>query len=508
MDDSSFNLETNSKLIEKTNLTFKNSEQSAISNKSFHKDVNDLAHDTELDNASFNDTTKAKKNDSIYLGNDPMNIRRENRDYQGSNTKNDAESAENKGSMKTEIGREFKPSTIQSDQEKTEKSVLKLEEPVILKKIISKQEKSAFNYLIKEKEFQPKHYLKDTQIDEEEMEEQNNFEVERIIGHRFNIERKLYFLVKWKGWPDIFNSWEPEVNFANFRIVLNEYIEKIGGNSDDYYDYFQTMIEFDNLADPDHTRERDLSSYVYVLDKKGYLATAENLLTNDFYMPSQTIRCAKPSTSMTMGSRSKTNFISVTGSVSVPESQSVSNAVKRETDSDQANQSKQSKLNMEQSRSSGQNSSDPASVFPEKSATESTLMPKFFNNMCEPEKDSIKLERTSNFATLREEPVRTKYFQLLKKNIGLNLKRRICEREQAQDPALFGSFKFGDVPLRILKIEVVTVLPKEVHLNCLVEWVNRKNGFKPKNSVYSNHILKQKSPLLLINYYESNIHIY
>ena len=355
---------------------------------------------------------------------------------------------------------------------------------------INSKQNDSLNYLIKEKEFNPKNYFNNLKIDEEDLEEQNCFEVEKVLGHRFNFEKKLYYFVKWKGWPAMFNSWEPEENFAKNRIVLMEYIDKIGGDKADYQNYLETLLEFDNLNNKKTSKNKDISNFVYVLDKSEYLATAENFLKNEFYMPTQIIRSAQPSNPIVMGCKNKKNMITIAGSALNQNLQDLNSSPSK----------------IQKSKSSGLNSESMTSLV-DKTVDEKSIMPKFFNNMCEPEKNAQIID-DNNILVSSEAPVRSKFYKLLKNNIGLDLKKRICEREEAKDPALFGSFRYGDVPLRILKIEVVSVLPKEVQLNCLIEWVHRKNGFKPKNSVYSNHILKQKSPLLLINFYESNIHIF
>jgi hypothetical protein len=48
------------------------------------------------------------------------------------------------------------------------------------------------------------------------------YEVERILEHRKRKGQKEYF-VKWKGWPDSYNQWEPEENLINAPDVLRDY---------------------------------------------------------------------------------------------------------------------------------------------------------------------------------------------------------------------------------------------------------------------------------------------
>jgi hypothetical protein len=45
----------------------------------------------------------------------------------------------------------------------------------------------------------------------EVVNEEEEFEVEAIMGHRFfGKGRKLQYLVKWKGYPTADNTWEPQ----------------------------------------------------------------------------------------------------------------------------------------------------------------------------------------------------------------------------------------------------------------------------------------------------------
>lgn len=63
--------------------------------------------------------------------------------------------------------------------------------------------------------------LDDSEYDELEEED---FEVEDILGHKIENSENL-FLVKWKGYEDIHNSWIKEYDF-NDKDLLEEYILK------------------------------------------------------------------------------------------------------------------------------------------------------------------------------------------------------------------------------------------------------------------------------------------
>jgi transposase InsO family protein len=55
-----------------------------------------------------------------------------------------------------------------------------------------------------------------------ETEESNEFEVERIIAQRGDNHNKE-FLVKWLGYDDLDNTWEPETNLTNCRQLLAQF---------------------------------------------------------------------------------------------------------------------------------------------------------------------------------------------------------------------------------------------------------------------------------------------
>ena len=49
------------------------------------------------------------------------------------------------------------------------------------------------------------------------------YEVEAILNHKQRWGKELEFMVKWKGYGDHENSWEPESNLLNCARLLGEY---------------------------------------------------------------------------------------------------------------------------------------------------------------------------------------------------------------------------------------------------------------------------------------------
>ncbi len=57
-------------------------------------------------------------------------------------------------------------------------------------------------------------------------EDYKEYEVEKIIKHRKNKKTgKIEYFIKWKGYSDKFNSWEPENNLEHCQAILKEFRE-------------------------------------------------------------------------------------------------------------------------------------------------------------------------------------------------------------------------------------------------------------------------------------------
>jgi hypothetical protein len=61
-----------------------------------------------------------------------------------------------------------------------------------------------------------------------ETEEEREFEVEKILDHRDYEQIKLReFLVKWSGYDETENTWEPEENLRHCKERLQDYWKRV-----------------------------------------------------------------------------------------------------------------------------------------------------------------------------------------------------------------------------------------------------------------------------------------
>ena len=65
-----------------------------------------------------------------------------------------------------------------------------------------------------------------TEAEVEGEEEKNEWEVEKIVGKKLT-NRKVFYNVKWKDYPDEENTWEPLSNLASCPDLISQYEDKL-----------------------------------------------------------------------------------------------------------------------------------------------------------------------------------------------------------------------------------------------------------------------------------------
>lgn len=54
-------------------------------------------------------------------------------------------------------------------------------------------------------------------------QQQLTYEVEKIMDHKI-INGQIFYLVKWVGWDEADNTWEPEENVLRCPLIVSEYM--------------------------------------------------------------------------------------------------------------------------------------------------------------------------------------------------------------------------------------------------------------------------------------------
>ncbi|SAL97274.1 hypothetical protein [Absidia glauca] len=68
-------------------------------------------------------------------------------------------------------------------------------------------------------------------VNNEDHDEQNTYEVERILAHRKDPKTNKYeYKVKWRTYDDVHNSWEPEKHFYSNDVIIQYWNDVKGRN--------------------------------------------------------------------------------------------------------------------------------------------------------------------------------------------------------------------------------------------------------------------------------------
>ncbi|GBP71080.1 Eukaryotic translation initiation factor 2 subunit 3 [Eumeta japonica] len=79
--------------------------------------------------------------------------------------------------------------------------------------------------------------------------------IEKIVDFNFTVG-KQYFFVKWKGWPNSGNTWEPIENLDNCPIVLTNFVNQQEVKHFETFESIQKEISFGDLLDEHNLLKR------------------------------------------------------------------------------------------------------------------------------------------------------------------------------------------------------------------------------------------------------------
>jgi len=109
--------------------------------------------------------------------------------------------------------------------------------------------------------------------------------VENVVDYQKD-DKGSWYLIKWKGWADEFNTWEPEENLQSCEDVMLTFYEKRKAQYDDIMEKseYVTMSNgrkrrrgpYINFQVPPDPRPFDVRADEY-LEKEGVSITAEEI---------------------------------------------------------------------------------------------------------------------------------------------------------------------------------------------------------------------------------------
>lgn len=78
-------------------------------------------------------------------------------------------------------------------------------------------------------------------------QQQAHYVIEKILDFKYTLGNE-YFLIKWQGWSDSANTWEPLINLDNCPKILSDYISEQEQEHFEAFEKIKDEISFDNLT--------------------------------------------------------------------------------------------------------------------------------------------------------------------------------------------------------------------------------------------------------------------
>ncbi|TNV79742.1 hypothetical protein FGO68_gene3745 [Halteria grandinella] len=393
---------------------------------------------------------------------------------------------------------------------------------------------------------------KKAKVDEEDDESSDDgyFEVDRILDKRVLGKKRVQYLVKWQGYSEAEATWEPPSNLQNVKKMIKEYdikeaMQKEGAQSLNCSSSEQTN-DRTNDAGNNVGKKRTLNlNNKKPIQLKGGLRRGRHTiskqteeLVEDAQMESNEVEEVQGDMmDVTAEAGTKGGEVPIDKQMSLLEEkkrqileqqkrlqeeeaemlkmietqkQQQAEALKKASQSSQAAQPPQ-KLNPKQLFTQRKKTlpqtttpkpvDKPAAEAPPVETQQPTIAKKPTLGVLNSVKAGLFKKKLASLpsqttTTTQQDPKPTEQQPIPAKPISLPQAAPIQPK-----PSVPGSFDSGDIPLRVTGAKMTIGQGIQV----TIEWKPRADGTRPLESVFTNEIVKDKCPRLLVDFYESRI---
>jgi hypothetical protein len=314
--------------------------------------------------------------------------------------------------------------------------------------------------------------------DDIEMAEENEFEVESIIDKK-KIGNKWKYKVKWLGYSDEESTWEPIENLENVKEMLEEFEKEYAKKQEGITTNLKKSQLKLSIKEKENNLKDSLGGMKKNENKKDEYSNdnikknKKKIINEDEENPTE--KCLKlVENSPKKEKKVENNFnnqnpISHFKKSKINNSNNVTFKNPNDTNNTEANNNIKNSLT---------NSMSPISTSPYPITNKN------------PSYASANTLPTTTITSTQPELKSSKFND------------PIVLGDDDDSIKVIGSFESNDIPKRLVTARLAS--PNN-EVNCLVEWLPRKNGIKPQDTFISNKILRDKCPNLLLDFYESRL---
>ena len=281
-------------------------------------------------------------------------------------------------------------------------------------------------------------------LSNEESEEEDFYNVERILDKKTLHNGSFRYLIKWEGYPDSQNTWEPLDNLSSVKEMVDEFEDLLREKGKEKYS-LEALLS---------TGKNDSGNKQNVLNTGIYKPKKANILLND-----------DEETYSDLSKTQKRKKI-----LEENEEINLLGKIQKEYQKDQDLQEDKKERDGEDDGKGQLN--------------------------IETQINQSNIERQMN-----EDKTIDKNIKYDKKIENFTNKKEIKGRPKKKILPLEGHFKYRDKPKEILSVRN----EKDTSLRFRISWYSRPDGIIPLDSSFSNDQLREYDPLFLLDFYESKI---